>query len=226
MRLTLFFLFSSLEYIIIFLIMLALFRQRILIHIGKIFFVCIFLTLLSHFIRYTVQMNDIAIIIQIIAMIAVLRFLWDYQWFYSTLMVTISYCLYLTINIVTYYVMNILHIIRMDQVQEPDGSGVTFLGYILQATIIVVSFIFILIIRLLNRGWAFIPDGEKAVSFNKRENKQLLIMSIIAGLGFGGILFIGDFWGNTSLLIAYSLLIVIMGVLIYFANKKDVSEVD
>lgn len=224
MKLALFFLFSSMEYIIIFTIMFRLFRQKILIHSGKILFVCVFLTLLSHFIRYTVHLNEFAILIQIIAMIIALRFLWEYQWFYSMVMVVISYCSYLSINILTFYTMNALGIITMDQVQEPDGSGLAFMGYVLQIITILASFLAIYLTKNFNRGWAFVPDGEVSVSLNKKENKQLLIMSIVSAIAFGGILFIGDMWGNTSLLIVYLALHFILGALIYFANKKDVSE--
>jgi|GEM_PF-3664856 len=226
MKLALFFLFSSLEYIIIFIIMFRLFRQRILIHTGKILFVCVFLTLLSHFIRYTVHLNEFAILIQIIAMIVALRFLWEYQWFYSMVMVVISYCSYLSINILTFYTMNALGIITMDQVQEPDGSGATMLGYVLQVITIAVSLVIIYLARNFNRGWAFIPDGEKHVSFNKKENRQLLIMCIMTAIVFGSILFLGDLWGNISLLITYTLMVIILAILFFFAYKKDVSEID
>lgn len=226
MKLFLFFLFSSLEYISIFLLMLILFRQKIRIHFGKIAFLCVFLGLVSHFIRYTLQLNEFAIIVQIITMVASLRFLWNIQWYYSIVMAVISYCAFLAINVLTFILMNTFGLIQLDQLQEADGTGLAYMGYVLQIVTVCMCAIVIGIIRYLNRGWAFIPDGEKEVEYGKKENQQLLIASFIAFVSFGSILFIGNMWGNTTFTISFFVLACILATLFYLATKKDEAERD
>ncbi|WP_312115460.1 hypothetical protein [Brevibacillus reuszeri] len=226
MKLFLFFLFSSFEYISIFIMMLILFRQKIRIHLGKIAFLCIFLSLVSHFIRYTLQLNEFAIIVQIITMVASLRYLWNIQWFYSIVMAVISYCAFLAINVLTFILMNSLGLIRLDQLQEADGTGLAYMGYVLQLVTVCMCTVFIVIIRYLNRGWAFVPDGEKDIEYGKKENQQLLIASLIAFIAFGSILFIGNMWGNTTFTISFFVLACILATLFYLATKKDEAEYD
>lgn len=220
MDLVLFFVFSTFEVLGVFAIMFALFRQKFFESFGKILFTAFVLDLVSFFLRFNVKISNIAIVILMITMIVCIMLLWQTQWFYAGMKVIMSYCIYLILQLTAFFAFN------FGMVDLVSDQSVEIKGYILQFITMIISIVLGLIIRKLNWGWSFIPDGERVIKYKKSTNLALIFGMVFCILAFGSIVYISGLEGKVFFSVFFMILLFGLGGLIKLYNLKDVNDDD
>jgi hypothetical protein len=227
MDLILFFFISTLEAIGIFLIMFALFRRPVIENLMGCIYIGIVLSLESFLTRYSTQMSDFSVIIQMVTMIISIMLIWKVQWFYSGLMTAMSYGMYLSIQLIVYFILNCSGIITtLQELQSESGVGASTIGYILQLITFFISLILSLMLKKFNLGWTFVPYGEKTIKYSKPSVKLLLFLTLVSYIGFGSVVYVGKL-DNMILFASLTIILIsVLGIFVHVSNKEDEFEDD
>lgn len=217
----LFFVFSTFEYAAIILLLTALFRLPMRDYLVPIICIAMLESLLSYFLRFTVQLANLSVLLQILIMIVAFKYFSRIQWFYSSIAVLVSYCTYSTLQIVIFMAMNYLGLFEMEQLSKEIINGVTLIGYILQFVTVVAIVAIVGIIKLRNLGWQFIPDAYRKVNYFDPLNTALSFMVFTSVILLGSMVYLSILANRTYLLILLAFLTFCLSALIHFSNKKE-----
>lgn len=221
MDILLFVFFSFFEYVAIFLLLHVLFRIPITEYSVPIIMISLLETFLSYILRFSTNLAEFSVLIQIVTMILAFKLIWKIQLHYSTIIVSVAYCLYLTIQLFIFVFMNVSGVFNINQLQREIVDGVTLLGALLQTVTVVSSIIFVVIVKMMNWGWQFVPDCHKKINYNNPLNFLLLCISLVSIVLFSSVIAIG-MTGNEFLIFCLSVIqVVIMLGLITLSNKRD-----
>lgn len=217
----LFFFFSTLEYLSIYLLMFTLFRFQIKHHIKGIIVMILVLNCLSYMFRYVIPLSDFAPIIQLVTVAVGLLIIWKISWVYSLLMTILGYGSYIVIQTLCLFTAKWLGVINsFDEFQSPDGGGVTTLGYIMQLVSVVISLFICLLIPLFRRAYTFVRDGLE-FNLKNKVNKAILSLVVVSGLSITFLFYIYERIGLAITSLCLSVIIVSICTLLALSKKKD-----
>ena len=226
MDIILFFLTSTIECLAIHFLMLTLFRFKLKEYALYSLFISLAMTLLSYSIRHHPSINAYAIYPQIFTMIIGVRLLLKIQWFYASLMTTIAYCSYLSIQVLMYFLLFSANLLNFNTILKNSEFGIQIMGYILQTLTLIATILIIVAIKKSKAGWQYIPLGKVKVRYSRTVNILLLVGMAVAITGFGSVIIIGVSGNEIEFFTAFIVLVFILMALIKLSNKKDEVQYD
>ncbi len=216
-KLLLFTLFSSIEYVGMFLLMFSLFRVNSRWYIPHILFVCISLSYFSFTMRAD-SLTMYAPIIQIILLVIFMWLLFRFQIFYAALMSITGYISILVIDVLVASVVS-----RFADVTIPFTIQMYIIAVISGFLAMSISYL----IRKRNWGFVFVPHSEDVtVNYRKRENILMIVVMVLSAVGFA-IAFYLTVILKTAISFYATLLFLLLAVsiLLYISRSIDRSEV-
>lgn len=221
MDIVLFILFSLFEYAAILLLLHQLFRIPIREFVTYIFIVSFIESIFSYAVRHWLAIPEITVFLQILMLIYLFKLFWNIQLFYSSVSVTLSYCIYLVIQLASFIVLNILGILNLKQLQHEIVGNLTILGVGLQIVTVLLTLCLAFIIKQKNLGWQYIPDTYKKVNYRNKENQILILIVYASIISFGSFVYIG-LATNEYFMFFYLLVLSILSLLmIHMSNARD-----
>lgn len=181
------------------------------------------LNCLSYMFRYVISLSDFAPIIQLVTVAVGLLIIWKINWVYSLLMTILGYGSYIVIQTLCLFTAKWLGVINsFDELQNPEGGGVTTVGYTMQLASVVFSLFICWLIPLFRRAYTFVRDG---LDFNLRSkvNKAILSLVIVAGISITLLFYIYERTGLAITSLCLFVIIISIGILLVLSKKKDES---
>ncbi|MEF3304062.1 hypothetical protein [Paenibacillus sp. GYB003] len=213
MIMLLFLLFSSLEWMAMFMLALAMFRFPVRGYVGQVIFTSFLLSLLSYFVFRTMDMRVLATALQ---PPVVFLFFWQMfriHIFYSAIMTIYGYLGYMVLQLCVYFLFDLFGY-PFSQI-EPN----TIVGYSSQIVTISLVGTIVWFLYKYRIGYTFVPDYEHMKVILRGLNLRILVL-VFAGyltVAVANLLVFDNGFANLS----FALLAVLLGILLYLAQKKD-----
>ncbi|MEX2460190.1 MAG: hypothetical protein WD469_02620 [Paenibacillaceae bacterium] len=216
MKFVLFTLFSSAEYVAIFILMFALFRFRFKGYRKQIALTSIILCYVSYTMRID-GMENITTIVQFILLFILVWMLFQVQVFYAAIMSFTAFFGYGLIQGIVVLIFSMLGLLKISDIQENSLTG-----YTLQiGTAIIFSSIGWLI-RKTNKGFDFVPTSIHGRMKFTKINLFFLFVLIISSILLAFAYYIINNYKNTEDSIIFIIILVIsIAMLLYLSNRKD-----
>lgn len=207
-----FLLFSSLEWLALFILTFAMFKFPYRGFWGQIILCSVLLSFLSYVLFDVLDLRPLAPVIQLPLVIICTWQVFRVHLFYAALMTTYGYNGYALVQILFIVIMK--------------GFGLTFqeiisppFGYILQYATVGVSIAVGWIIHKRRWGFTFVPDFELIRVDLKGINLWLLLLIVLGHIQFVSYSFLA-----TKSTEAFLLSAIVLMLLLYFARKKEYSN--
>jgi hypothetical protein len=231
MEFILFTLFSSLEYLAMFVFIFTWFNFPIREYKGQIFFVIVCLNLASHISRYGLGIDEYwwgmfaAIFVQNLFLMLGFRYVWNIQWFYAGIITLFPWTTYTLIQALIFIVLQKFGTLNyLADLQSSSGSGISVIGFVLQTITVIVVLILCKLIRKFELWFEFVPESPRPV-WNLKENRWLFV----AQLSSVAITVIFLYVFNRTPLLQYPILlfyVLVIFIIYYLCRKRNLIEYD
>ncbi|MGG1659461.1 hypothetical protein [Brevibacillus sp. NRS-1366] len=222
----LFFLFSTIEYMVIFYLLITLFRRKFIEYLGSSIYISMGLSLLSYVLRFDLNLENVAIIVQMLFFISSICIVWKVQWFYAGIMTIISYSTYLVIQGFCVLILKVTGIIELVSFLDKQNHSVTLIGYVLQGASVILCLLICLFIKKFGYGWSFVPDGEGDVKYSEPTNKAFLLIMVCTTAAFGSIAYLSGMGNIIFFVVVLLLSASVLGLFFHITNKRELKEND
>jgi hypothetical protein len=216
MNFVLFTLFSSAEYVSIFILMFTLFRFRFKGYRKQIALTAVILSYVSFTMRMD-GMQNVTTIMQVVVLFLLVWMLFQVQVFYAAIM-SFSACFgYGVVQGLIVLVTSELGLLKISDISENSLTG-----YGLQISTAIVYSLIGWIIRKNNMGFDFVPTSKNArIRYTKLNLFFLLVMITSILVLFFTIYLINNYSNIEGSLILVIIYVIGFSVLIYLSNRKE-----
>lgn len=207
-------LFSTIEVVGMFVLMLALFRFKIREYITHIVFASFLLSQTSYYMR---EHFDLASYVPLMYVVFTFLFVWlmfRVQLFYAAVMAVTGYIGLIIIQGVIIFIGISLNLFQLDDI------GPTWLGYVLQLITFLTSLFISWLLMRKRIGFTFVPFSESVSVKLKGENTLILLVILLTFL-FTSVNLYLSFLGMISFMIVVVLFIFFFSSLIYLAIRRE-----
>ncbi|MEF3304064.1 hypothetical protein [Paenibacillus sp. GYB003] len=215
-KVLLFLLFSSLEWMALIMLALAMFRFPLRGNVGQVVFTSFLLSLLSYFVFRTMEINALATVLQ---PPAVFLFFWQMfriHYFYAAIVTIYGYLGFAVLQLCVYFAFDLSGIAFSEIVPN------TFAGYLLQVVSVSLICGIALLLYKYRIGYSFVPDYAYKKVVLRGLNLRILLL-VLAGyivISFSNLLFFSIGFATLT----FVSLAAVLGILLYLALKKDGSD--
>ncbi|ASS66254.1 hypothetical protein [Paenibacillus sp. RUD330] len=203
----------------VFALALKIYRQPLKEWILQIGILAIILSITSYYLRVRLNLYVIDFPLQAISFLLFFRYVMQYRFIFSSIMIATTLLLYLDIQLIIYQFMTLT---GMDENFLSSADG--FSAYILQVCGIILAFLVAAVYKVFNFGFAFIAAPPHSFylkeDYNKLINKGILLSNIAAFIIILGTLFIFQKL-NSNILFFISL--AVFGMNYYLSKRRDLN---
>jgi hypothetical protein len=215
MKFVLFTLFSSAEYVAVFILMFTLFRFRFKGYRKQIALTALILSYVSYTMRID-GMENITTIVQFILCVLLVWMLFQVQLFYALIMSFSAFLGYGVLQSLIVLVSSELGILKISDISQNSLTG-----YGLQISTALIYSCIGLIIRKKNKGFDFVPTSKYGRIRYTKLNLFFMLVMIFCTLGFCFAVYLiknMDIEGNIILFIVF---VIGFSFLLYLSNRKE-----
>ncbi|MEF3304063.1 hypothetical protein [Paenibacillus sp. GYB003] len=208
-----FLLFSSLEWMALIMLALAMFRFPLRGNVGQVVFTSFLLSLLSYFVFRTMEMRVLATVLQ---PPVVFLFFWQMfrvHYFYAAIVTIYGYLGYLVLQVPIYIGFDLLGVPYSELLPN------TLAGYATQLISVTLVGLLVGTLYKYRIGYSFVPECENRKVQLRGLNLRILML-VVAGyivVAFMNLLV----FGSGFAMLSFVSLAAVLGILLYLAQKKD-----
>lgn len=171
----LFFVFSLIEGISIFVLMFSLFRFKIKDYLAFIFFTSSIMAFISYFLRTQLMLDSVTPLVLAVLTIILLRYLFRIHFFYSIIMFSITLISSMVLQGFLIFISQALDIYTLDEIRSNES-----LLYLTQFVTSLLTFCISWIILKKRIGFTFVPfDENYRENYIKKENVYLIFLVML-----------------------------------------------
>lgn len=207
-------LFSTIESIGMFILMLALFRFRIREYISHIVFASFLLSQLSYYMRVDFGLGSYVPVAFVIFTFLFVWLMFRVQLFYAAVMAVIGYITFFLLQGIIIFMGISLKLFTLDEIAP------TWLGYVLQLTTFAVAILISLLLLKKRLGFTFVPFSESAY-FKLRGENILFLFLVLLGVIVVGVYLYWGLQSFYSFMMVIAMLIFYLSSLMYLAIRRE-----
>lgn len=219
MELWRFVLVSSLEYIAIIALMIAVFRFSIRIFIPHTVFICLVQSSFSYFIRVE-GLANYSSLLQVILFVICISLLYRLRWYYAIVMGVIGYQSYVSIQAVLFIIISAFGFLDVNDVNYYQNfKGVLFVVLCVMVSMLIGNLIY-------QKGWGFtfIPTGISPRIKIRGINLAILFLSLMSALMIGSTFYFVNTDQQLMFYVLCFLQLLILTCLILYSYRKERQE--
>ncbi|MFD2613454.1 hypothetical protein [Paenibacillus gansuensis] len=210
-----FMLFSTLEAVAIFVLLLKLFRFDLKYLVGRSIFAGVNVTVLSWALRNNVLPPNVVPVVILVAIILFLTYVFEIQLFYAAIMGATGYIFFMTLQVISFITMDALGWISPANIAPTSADG-----FILQTGTVVLTIAVATALHLFRVGFTFIPDGSTRYK-NSGVGKVLLITAALAIVSVFAIFSIYSLGANLYIIFVLFIVILIPMIIIQMKRERE-----
>jgi hypothetical protein len=216
MNFFLFNLFSTIEVIAVIILMLSIFKYRVMDYIPQILLTSLTMSLISHTIHFEFENNSVVPIVSIIVLFIFVWLAFRVALLYAMIISVVGYVTYGLLQTVIVYILQFTGLVSLDTALKPYS----LLGYLMQLITSIVACLISYQIRKKNFGFNWIPYSSSA-KFRLKGDNIILFITVIVSVFVIGLAFFLFLTGYVHLIANFILIFIVLALLFYLASKQE-----
>jgi hypothetical protein len=208
--------FSTLENIGIILIMLSLFKYRVLDYLPQILLTSSILSLISHTMRFELSNSNLVPFIVILTLFLFVWIAFRVSVFYALIITIVGFIASALLQLILLFIIELTELTTLNAIETPYSIE----GYSIQFMTSILAFLLSFLLRRKNYGFNWVPYSKTAKFKLKGDNIILFLVTIVSVFTIG-LLFYLYLSGYIHLLAIFVLFSVLMFLLFYLSGKKE-----